>query len=75
VESADVREQVITALQHPEAEEGLYLDNFYHLHEEDERARVTATELEILDALKALISEGKVSTDDSGEAVIFKLNR
>lgn len=75
MDTETVREQVLTALRHPEAEEGLYLDNFIYLHEEDVRPRVKATELEILDALKGLIDEGRVVADESGKAVIFKLNR
>ncbi len=71
--SEDVRTQVLSALQHPEAEEGLYLENFHHLHEEDERKPVVGSELEILDALKELIAEGKVKADESGEAVVFRL--
>ncbi|HQH26239.1 MAG TPA: hypothetical protein PLP17_02495 [Oligoflexia bacterium] len=71
----DVKQQVLNALTHPEAEEGLYLDNFYYLHEEDERPRVEASDLEILDALKALIEEDKVIADESGESVIFRLRK
>ncbi|MCB0323255.1 MAG: hypothetical protein KDD69_06755, partial [Bdellovibrionales bacterium] len=63
--ASDVRQQVLAALTHPEAEEGLYLDNFFHLHEEDERPRVAASQEEILDALKELIAEGRVETDES----------
>ena len=69
----EIRAQVLAVLQHPEAEEGLYLDNFFHLHEEDERPKVAAQPVEILDALKILIEEGKVVADGSGEEVIFKL--
>ncbi len=51
----DARQQILAALKHPEAEEGLYFDNFYHLHEEDERPRVSAPQVEILEAIKVLI--------------------
>ncbi len=72
MESPDViKRQVIEALSHPEAEEGLYLDNLHHLHEEDERTRVQGNELQILDVIKELIDEGKVRADESGESVIF----
>ena len=70
----EIREQVLAALRHPEGEEGLYLDNFYHLHEEDERPRVNASEKEIVDALLLLIEEGKVITDDSDKLTIYKLS-
>ncbi len=70
----NIKSQIIKALTHPEAEEGLYLDNFYNLHEEDERPIVTASQFQTLEALKELISEGKVKTnEDSNESVIFKL--
>ena len=73
-DSQKIKQLVLNVLAHPEAEEGLFLENFYHLHEEDQRPRVDASELGILDALKELISEGKVETDDSGENVVFKLS-
>ena len=68
-----IKELILLALSHPEAEEGLFLENFYHLHEEDQRQRIDASELSILDALKELIAEGKVETDECGENVVFKL--
>lgn len=70
---ADVKEQLIAALKHPEAEEGLYFRNFTLLHEEDERPQVKADEVQILDALHSLIEEGTVLLDESGEEVIFRL--
>ncbi len=70
---AKIKALVLSALAHPEAEEGLFIENFYHLHEEDQRPRVDASELGILDALKDLIAEGKVEADDSGQNVVFKL--
>jgi hypothetical protein len=69
----NIESQILAALKHPEGEEGLYLDNFYYLHEEDERPRVEGSEFEILESLKSLINAGKVIADDSGEAVIFRL--
>jgi hypothetical protein len=70
----NARQQVLAALEHPEAEEGLYFDNFYHLHEEDERPVVTAPQVDVLEALKLLIEEGVVVVNDESEnAVIFRL--
>jgi len=69
--NGNVKEQILVALQHPEAEEGLYFRNFFHLHEEDERPAVAAEEADILDALNELVTEGKVTMDESGEEVIF----
>lgn len=70
-----IKEEILAALEHSEGEEGLYLENFYILHEEDQRPKVSGTQLEILDALKSLIDEGKVVTEDLGEQVAFKLNK
>ena len=67
------REDILSALSHPEASDGLYLDNLQVVHEEEDRLPVRGTQLEILDALKDLIEEGMVRTDDSGEKVIFYL--
>ncbi len=68
-----IKAQIVAALTHPEAEAGLYFDNLCHPHEEDERPDVSGTELEVLDALKELINEGKVVTDDSGDDIVFML--
>jgi len=70
-----VKEQVLAALRHPEAEEALYFRNFRHVHEEDERPVVQAEQMELLDALNELISEGKVHMDESCEEVVFHLVR
>ena len=69
-----VKSEIITALRHPEAEEGLYFRNFTLLHEEDERDPVQAGEVEILDALKELIEEGRVVITEGGDEAIFMLN-
>lgn len=66
-----IKEQVLKALNHPEAEDGLYFNNLWIEHEDEERPLVEGTQEEILDALKELIAEGKVYTDESGEEVIF----
>ena len=67
---APIKSQILAALAHPEAGDGLYLRNFSHLHEEDERDPVMGDEASIVKALTELIAEGKVSIDESqGEAV------
>ena len=68
-----VKSQILQALRHPEAEEGLYFRNFYHLHEEDERPAVQAEEADILDALKELVGAGQVKLDESGPEAVFSL--
>ena len=70
-----VKEQVLAALRHPEAEEGLYFRNFRHLHEEDERPAVEADQVDLLEALHELIGEGKVHMDESCEEVVFFLKQ
>ena len=69
----ELKEQILAALSHPEAEAGLYLSNLIAVHEDEERPAVMGTDLEVLDALKDLISEGLVEVDDSGESVAFRL--
>ena len=70
---AEIKRQIIAALTHPEAQDGLYFRNLYHLHEEDQRDAVEGAQVAILDALRDLIDEGKVLMDESGEEVIFFL--
>ncbi len=67
-----VKAQILEALGHPEADEGLYFSNLYILHEEDERPRVTGSPLDIGQAVDELAAEGKVTLDNSGpEMVVF----
>lgn len=70
-----IKEDILKALNHAEASDGLYLENLQVVHEEEERAPVRGTQLEILDCLRSLIQEGKVGTDESGEKVIFFLKK
>ncbi len=70
---SDVKLQIIRALEHPEAQEGLYFRNFYALHEEDERPAVEANQVDILDALKELIHEGSVVMEEGGSEAVFQL--
>lgn len=69
-----VKSQIVRALSHSEAQDGLYFRNFAHLHEEDERDVVAAPEEDILEALKELIAEGRVTMDEESEEAIFSLN-
>ena len=66
-----IKAQILQALAHPEAEDGLYFRNFAHLHEEDEREAVEGDEEIILDALQQLITEGKVRMNEGNGEVIF----
>ena len=72
----DLKQQLLSALSHPEAEDGLYFHNLTTLHEEDEREAIVGDPAEILDALQLLIQEGKVEVEeDTGEKkeLIFRL--
>lgn len=74
--NADLRKiktQILAALTHEEAEEGLYFDNLIAVHEEEERPVVTGSQEDILDALKEMITEGTVRMDDSAELPVFFL--
>jgi|GEM_PF-904480 len=67
-----IKHEIIQALSHPEADEGLYFRNLYNLHEADERPAVEdATPEEILHALEQLITDGHVTQDTSGEEPVF----
>ena len=66
-----IKSQIMRALLHPEAEEGLYFQNFTTLQEEDERDAVEGDQVEILDALKLLMEEGRVRSDESGSEIVF----
>lgn len=68
-----IKTQILQALSHPEADEGLYFRNFFALHEEDERDPVEGDEEELMDALNELVREGKVCMDSSREEVVFQL--
>lgn len=70
---AKIRQEIITALSHPEASDGLYFRNFQNLHEADDRPSVGGDEIEVLEALKQLIAEGVVTVDDSHKEMIFFL--
>jgi hypothetical protein len=72
-DKSSVKAQIVAALEHPEAEEGLYFRNFFHLHEEDERPAVEADQVSVLDALKELIAEGRVAMEEAEDEAIFRL--
>ncbi len=69
-----IKLQIVTALSHPEAEQGLYLDNLLYVHEDEERPVVDAEQEDVLDSLKELLSEGLVKMVDEGEKVVFMLS-
>ena len=70
-----IRSQILSALAHPEAEEGLYFENLIAVHEEEERNAVSGSQIEVLDELKKLIDEGRVGVREEGEALVFFLSQ
>lgn len=70
-----LKNEIISVLSHPDAEEGLYFRNFFHVHEEDDRQAIAGEESEVLDALRELIAEGRVLMDEGESEPIFMLGR
>ena len=70
---SEVKTQIVSALSHPEADEGLFFRNFNHLHEVDQRPVVSASQPVIARALQQLICEGRVGLTSEGADVVFVL--
>lgn len=71
----NVKETLLKALNHQEAEDGLYFRNFFNMHEADERPQVNASKASITLALNELIKENKVKLGSFDDDVIFLLNK
>ena len=69
-----IRQQIIAALRHPEAEDGLYFNNLIVVHEEEERPIVEGDEGEIRAVLHAMIKDGVVTSSGEGAQEIFVLS-
>ena len=70
---SNIKKQIVAALSHPEAEDGLYFNNLIVVHEEEERPLVQGEEADVRAALKELIGEGTVRSSGAGEQEIFSL--
>jgi len=70
-----IKAQIVAALSHPEAEDGLYFNNLIVVHEEEERPIVEGSEADILGVLDTLIQSGAVSVEGEGEQRIYHLAR
>lgn len=68
-----IRDQIIAALSHPEAEDGLYFNNLIVVHEEEERPIVEGDESLILAVLEEMIADGAVKSTGEGGQRIFAL--
>jgi hypothetical protein len=73
MKSNSIRKQIIAALSHPEAEDGLYFNNLIVVHEEEERPIVEGNEAEIMAVLHEMVNEGLVSASGTGAQQIFTL--
>jgi hypothetical protein len=73
MKSNDIKREILAALRHPEAEDGLYFNNLIIVHEEEERPIVRGEEKEVMAALKELVSSGEVEETGSGQETIYKL--
>lgn len=71
----EIKETLIKALSHQEADDGLYFRNFFNMHEADERPVVNASQEEIILGLNELIKEGSVRLSSFDGDVIFLLNK
>lgn len=71
--SNSIREQILAALSHPEAEDGLYFNNLIVVHEEEERPIVEGDEAVILQTLEDMVLDGTLSVTGEGSQRIYKL--
>jgi hypothetical protein len=69
----EIKREILAALSHPEAEDGLYFNNLIIVHEEEERPIVRGEEREVVDALRDLVKAGTVETTGNGPETIYKL--
>ncbi|MCB0328624.1 MAG: hypothetical protein KDD70_03140 [Bdellovibrionales bacterium] len=70
-----IKSELIEALSHREAEDGLFFCNFTLLHEEDERPYVNGSPKAVAAALNELVREGIVYLWEESDRIVFKLKR
>jgi hypothetical protein len=68
-----IRDQIVAALSHPEAEDGLYFNNLVVVHEEEERPIVEGEETAVLQALEDMRTEGLICVSGEGSQRIYAL--
>jgi hypothetical protein len=73
MKQADIKREILAALSHPEAEDGLYFNNLIIVHEEEERPIVRGEEAEVKEALSELVKAGTVEIHGAGPETIYKL--
>ena len=68
---SEVKAQILAALGHAEAEDGLYFRNLYHLHQVDNRPAVEAELGSIAQALEQLIHEKQIHIQQFDDDIVF----
>ena len=68
-----IREQILAALKHSEAEDGLYFNNLIVVHEEEERPIVEGTEMDVQRVLDTMVEEGELSVVGEGSQRIYSI--
>jgi hypothetical protein len=68
-----IKAQILAALSHPEAEDGLYFNNLIVVHEEEERPIVEGDEAAVMAALDELLKDGRIRVSGEGDQRIFQL--
>lgn len=68
-----IKRQIIAALSHPEAEDGLYFNNLIIVHEEEERPIVEGEEAQVQAALDALVREGSITVTPTAQEHVYRL--
>ena len=68
-----IREQILAALKHSEAEDGLYFNNLIVVHEEEERPIVEGAEADVQRVLDAMVEAGELSVVGEGSQKIYSL--
>jgi hypothetical protein len=70
---ASLENEILEVLQHSEAEDGLYFQNFTIVHESEERQPIQSSDTDLIRALENLIIKKQVTMGAMDGKVIFKL--
>lgn len=69
-----IKDEILSALSHPEAQDGLYFWNLGHVSEMDLRPRVRADDDDIYLALLELLRDEEVIMESGENEAVFRLN-
>jgi hypothetical protein len=70
---ASLENEILEVLQHSEAEDGLFFQNFTIVHESEERQPIQSSDTDLIRALENLIIKKQVTMGAMDGKVIFKL--